>query len=1497
MEYLYKIWKRFLGKGDLYQSVIHIGWLKSALMLSVFWCAYANATVDGCQAAFSNGLQSYEANGFISFEAGSQLLNPSTHQLHAAQVDVIQSVFNPSCHTVACVASGVPSKKISMPPFVQTNSTQKRKIYGTETIGDNQNVAHQELIIADEATLVLAPQTVPYTIKYLRMNYKSTLRLPAGDYWIEKLGFGSSGKIEVIGSGTVRLYVKDPIYIASGVTINNNTQNASQLFLYTYTDLTFYTASHNVYGHIYVDGNVLMQGGSKVFGALAARNINVKYNARVIYQASTPDATDFGSMCTIASLPTADTVPPLLTLNSLPAQTETNNITISGMVSDPVQSNSGIASVIIQTSQGNQIAATLNGGSYSAIVPLVAGNNTVVVIARDYSDNVTSVTATINRISLPTFFQLSPADDVTISENKVTISGQIQTAWPITQVQLFINDIQRPITPAQVDTYQFSIADLSLQLGENIFNLRAVTPDGTKEQTLRVDYLNPDQDGDGYIDEEDAFPEDPTEWADLDGDGIGDNADTDRDGDGISNDYETQLGTDPNDGGSTPGDGDSDGVPDPLDNDRDDDGHPNAQDLFPDDATEWADLDADGIGDNADTDRDGDGFTNDIEQQKGTDPADVNDYPDTVAPLIQLSNPANETTQSSTAVLLGTITDPIQPYSGVASVSVVNDRFVNTSILATINGSGYSAEIPLALGNNSLIVSAVDLSGNPTQLSHQVQRTDGLAIQNISPANGSVITTETVTINGQVITALPLESVRFYINEWQVTPNGTTTANTYSFNLPDIALQLGQNTFVLRAETPEGVEQHTLILTHNPENPASIKAPEISLISPNSGSQLRDSAFLLKGSVRSYAGAVSVSVNGQPTTTKSSGGNIYYFEYLASFTSGQSILELVIEAKDALNKQSHLLANYTLDDSLPQIIVIGRESSPVINIIDTSPFVISGTVTDSNLASITVNDEPIRVKPGTVMGSYDFVHPVQLAPGAQIQLTFAAYDLSGNSAFVDYLFKSSAQSFITPLLPGEDATFIATTEPLVIQIAARVIDAPEGSNVVASINNTSVALTLTGTLASGDITLPAATGNYVLTYQVSNAGVVIATTSRNLSVKNEEEIAVELVSYQPENGATNIEPNQPIEFFFNKSIDPAKLSIHVRETLHGKTYLNLDEPGLDFLRAQGDQLKDVHRDNELIVGAVSLLPGGKTLAFYANRQYGFNANLTAEITYDGNELARFNFKIRPLPTFIIGGVSDQFGQPLSGIEVSLPDLNRTTITNQDGGFAFGFQEQPGNEIPGGRHKLIINPDFASSRYGVHVRTINLQEGYKNEIGMSRLPELHPESPFQLISSGQASTSFAGDELKLDLSSARLLFNKGRSSGSVQYQFMPFEQINAPMTPGFSPQWIFAGQPRGVKVEGSVGINIKMPKLNGSYDYVPVEIKYVVLLAYDAEQEVIKPVGIGLVENYHVRSVGNVDVNTLDYFGYAWISHVHQPLLKEVAEGTKSLQQLISALQQ
>lgn len=96
-----------------------------------------------------------------------------------------------------------------------------------------------------------------------------------------------------------------------------------------------------------------------------------------------------------------------------------------------------------------------------------------------------------------------------------------------------------------------------------------------------ISFLNNDSDGDGVLDDDDLFPEDSLDWADHDGDGIGDNADPDDD-----NDY-----------------------------------RPDLEDAFPLDPTEWLDTDGDSIGNNADTDDDNDGYL-DVDDQFSTDPSE-----------------------------------------------------------------------------------------------------------------------------------------------------------------------------------------------------------------------------------------------------------------------------------------------------------------------------------------------------------------------------------------------------------------------------------------------------------------------------------------------------------------------------------------------------------------------------------------------------------------------------------------------------------------------------------------------------------------------------------------------------------------------------------------------------------------------------------------------------------------------------------------------------------
>ena len=175
-------------------------------------------------------------------------------------------------------------------------------------------------------------------------------------------------------------------------------------------------------------------------------------------------------------------------------------------------------------------------------------------------------------------------DPETMSQIRWYKSGNLDSAYNDMEI---IDDMQTTIG----DTWTFT-----------------VTPnDGTDLGTTvsasnTIEIIDYDTDNDGYGDQVDAFPNDPNEHADADGDGTGDNADLDDDNDGTK-DADDAFPFDSTENTDTDGDGTGNNA----DTDDDADGVLDVNDAFPLDANEDKDTDNDGTGDNADTDDDGDG--------------------------------------------------------------------------------------------------------------------------------------------------------------------------------------------------------------------------------------------------------------------------------------------------------------------------------------------------------------------------------------------------------------------------------------------------------------------------------------------------------------------------------------------------------------------------------------------------------------------------------------------------------------------------------------------------------------------------------------------------------------------------------------------------------------------------------------------------------------------------------------------------------------------------
>lgn len=1387
---------------------------------------------NACRASFPNAAQTHAASGEIQIQHNAQLHNASSVILHSPTVTV-----NPWSQDLSCVTSHCRAAGIALPPLelgaFRVSSADRDLLVGFReqvTLGENGDREYDTIITGSESTLTLTGDRPEYRIRRLTVGYQSELRLAPGDYWVERLLMGANASVNVQGAGTVRLHVKDSLYVPFGAQINVAAANPSQLLLYGYNDIVLHTGSET-HALIYAQNDVELQFGSLAFGAVNGANVYLFAASSLNYDAQAVVDADFGGWCDLDNDGIYDEL-------------------------DPDRDGDGVPNDI-------EVQMGTDPDDASDVPPDTDGDGIPDVV--------------------------DPDRDGDGYDNQIDAFPDDATEWHDLD-----GDGTGDNSDADIDGDGIS-NDYENELGTDPADPGSVPPDSDGDGIPNV--LDNDRDGDGHNDDVDVFPDDGSEWADLDGDGQGDNSDPDRDGDGVSNDHEVELGFDPNDPSNVPPDADGDGLPDALDPDRDGDGRNNNEDAFPDDPAEWSDLDGDGVGDNTDPDRDGDGFNNATETERGTNPDDAGDYPDDVPPSLHLNNPTGSELKTSSVILTGTVSDPQQPYSGVARAVVESAAFPDVVFTATLENDRFEAEVPLVLGDNSLTVTAFDLSGNTTSASFETRRISPPHFANVTPENGALITDETVTIAGEVRTLLPLSEVQFFINDWQITPTGTGQEGVYVFNLPKLPLAIGTNRFEMKAVTADGTDERLLVLSHRPENAGEIPPPDIELLTPTDGSLLNSASFPVKGQVTSHAGAVSVTLNGREVNWQGT-PDAGYFEGIVSFPANADAVTVTVVATDSLGKSRESTFRFSRDDQPPRILMAGGlAEAPAVNRVTGSPIALAGTVIDSNLVSVSLNDQPMRLRPGAGEGQYDFGVALNIAPGGEKPVTLAARDRSGNLTTVAYIFESDAALGVEMLLPAKGTELTTNGGPVNLNVAARLTQVPQGSTASVRVDSGSaIPMTLAGTLASADLSVPAEAGEHRITVNVFDAGgSLVATTSRTVAILDAGSIELELVRAEPEVNQAAAQTNAPIELYFNKALDPAKLTITVRETLHGKTYVNLDPRGADFLQSEGYQLKTVIRDRELVPGELRPLPGNQSFAFFPARHFGFAADIYVDVMYEGQDVSRYRFQTRPLPTFVSGGVRDQFGRPLAGIEVALPEFGLSTATNADGSFGFGAQTRPGEEIPGGRHEMLINPGFTSPGYGSQRVTVILQKGQRNELPLYQLPELSPEVPFQTVNASQTLVSFAGDDLVMDLSGARLVFGNGRPSGEVQVQFFPYQQLSVSMMPSLAPLWAYGAQPRGIEVEGNVSVRMAMPQLRGSYDYIPPDTERVVLLGYDKQREMLAPIGVGRIENHQVVSEGSLALTSLDYLAYVIVLPEKQRVLAEYANGQISLNQLISEL--
>ncbi|MCP3669449.1 MAG: hypothetical protein GY814_03230, partial [Gammaproteobacteria bacterium] len=1119
-------------------------------------------------------------------------------------------------------------------------------------------------------------------------------------------------------------------------------------------------------------------------------------------------------------------------------------------------------------------------------------NQSVIAQSSDNADNTVSTEHLVNLdTTAPVINFIAPLQETELPSLQPTIEFTVSDNTYLDEASLAvtINGSDFPGVCTLTEGNVSCIPDSNLPRGA-VQVSASITDIASNITTQTHDFLiQEDRDNDGVADVDDLFPDDPNEWADLDADGIGDNSDPDKDGDGINNDYETQLGTDPADASSVPEDFDSDGIPDSIDDDLDGDGVANDIDAFPNDPLESSDLDADGIGDNSDTDRDGDGFSNEEEILYGSNPDDFNDIPGSdLRVIFSATNPA--TSDDQFVQLQGTVYGDT-----IDSIYLTSEHYAGTTFAATVDGNTWQSRVSLKVGTNTITAHVEGNRQEEAEVQTSITRTESAALVSLvftSPDNNKLFSEGIIVVTGQVSSEVIIETPEVSINNVvaQVTQNETPTI--YDFTAT-IGLSEGSNTLVGSTIVLSQVLQKTLIVHYQPET-KEVSAPTISILTPQPEVTLNTDSFILSASILSEAGIDTVSINGQPETISASN----QIQTTLSF-NGQPQLDVIIVATDNLAQTSTFTATYHLDTIAPVIHVDTLDAYPVENTVLENPYLLSGTVTDSNLVQITLNDQVLTLAPTEIENTYRFSANLSIPLGTVSSLKLKAVDSGAHETTAEYLITANSDIQIDWLTPTENTEVILSDSEQTIEVSARLSDVTGIGDVrVEILDGNSAPLTLDTDIVSGQITLPESEGEISLRISVYNSNdEVLSYATQKLQLLSAQDLELSITKLSPEDEATNAEPNGFVSLFFNKSIDLSLLSVELFETVHGFTYVDADAAGVDSIHAKGYQLEIVNRDYESVPGIYSLLSNEKTVVFYPQRDLAYDADIYLIVNYDGNEMVRRHFKVRPRPTFIEGTVVDNLSQAIAGVEVSIPELNRIVSSDKKGAYAFGYGDSAAQNIPSGNYSVIVNAGLKDHRFGSYNGFINVQQGNKNIVNNINLSLLNSEVPFSYISSGELNVINA-NEIQLDASNASYQFNSGDAEGAIHLQFLPYSSLNTPAFKiDYSPLWAYAVQPSGVSVIGDLQVEFALPKYQGSYDYAPDEGELLVLLGNSEDNTHLVPVGVAeTLAGHRIRSVATTQFNNLNLIAYARVTFEQIADLAAYKAGDLDLQSLTLILQ-
>ena len=268
-----------------------------SLFFSILISPSAYAATPACKDIFQNGLQASRGDGYLRFHYDSRLIDPSSNNLLSPYVETNPWSAIKSCGENHCGSSGVSSPRLYAAPLETTLTTNNAVVlpHTKKTLGQASN-EFSSVKIAEWATAEFSSAHKEYIIDTLDMSLKSTLRLSAGTYWIKNLKLEVDGKIDVLGEGTVTIFVGSPLTVPLNFRINEASKNPAKFAIYSYSDLTFYVGS-KTYAFSQAEDSATVHYNAYVVGGIIARNLELLEQSQVKYDALAAQQLNIKDLC------------------------------------------------------------------------------------------------------------------------------------------------------------------------------------------------------------------------------------------------------------------------------------------------------------------------------------------------------------------------------------------------------------------------------------------------------------------------------------------------------------------------------------------------------------------------------------------------------------------------------------------------------------------------------------------------------------------------------------------------------------------------------------------------------------------------------------------------------------------------------------------------------------------------------------------------------------------------------------------------------------------------------------------------------------------------------------------------------------------------------------------------------------------------------------------------------------------------------------------------